>query len=638
MIVSQNLSLKKAMKLIARHTVHILLILSCLALSRSARADDDYDMGTPTLKEIWVDPVNGFDIAGRGTTRALALKSVARAWALIPTNQPLINTGYRIWLAPGKYSPEDVPSIFQSVFGTADYPVIFQAADDTGAVIFPSIDVTTCQYFYMIGIHIIHATSGEGAYAINFRGCDHILLRHCEFIGFDSSSTDTAALGASFYQCQHIYLEHIELANTSGSAVDMYASQYGHIKNSRIHHYGSSGILLRGGTAYFSIEANTLFSGSGEGIKIYTPDTGRGLDNMVMPWVHYEAYDIKCFNNIIHHTQDAGFSCNGGYNILFAHNMLYQTGLNNSLIVLGQGRRARSVDIDIARERIDSGAWGTWYLYRSDSDAAPIPNKNIFIYNNIFYNTKDSATASSHFMISGPVTAIAFNAACPKPSLADENVKIRGNIIWNGTVKELGITPNSGCGSSNPSCNETQLYSDNLINSAKPAFVNAPLWDFHPTPSSIIFTVSKSYPIPDFSWTGLPPKPKEPVGNTSNVIPFDRDSNRRNPSLPIAGVFDISTSSVQDRANLPNDISLLQNFPNPAHTMTTIEFQLSKHAHVILEVYDMLGAKIAALISEELEAGNHSVKWNTSALVSGKYFYRIETENMTLTKQMTIVK
>lgn len=39
--------------------------------------------------------------------------------------------------------------------------------------------------------------------------------------------------------------------------------------------------------------------------------------------------------------------------------MIAKHTVSNSLIVLEQGRRARSVDIDIARERIDSGAWGT---------------------------------------------------------------------------------------------------------------------------------------------------------------------------------------------------------------------------------------------------------------------------------------
>ncbi len=624
------------MKSFAKHTVYLFFILSFFALTRSASADDDYDMGNPTLKEIWVDPVHGLDLANRGSTRALALKSVSKAWAQIP--QTLRNTGYIIWLAPGTYSPDDVPTIFQSVYGTADNPVIFQAADDTGAVILPSIDVSTCQYFYMIGIHIRHSSASQGAYAINFRACDHVLLRHCTFIGSDSSSSDTAYLGAGFYQCQHTYLEHVEFANISGSAIDLYASQYGHIKNSLIHNYGGSGILLRGGSAYFSIQENTIYSGAGGGITCYSPDTGRGLDNMVMPWVHYEVYDIKCFNNIIHHTHEAGFSCSGGYNVLFAHNTLFQTGLNNSLVILGLAKRARAIDIDIARERIDSGAWGTWYLDRADSDAAPIPNKNIFIYNNIFLNTPDSATASSQLTIAGPVSAIAFNASCPKPALADDNVKIRGNIIWNGKLKDLGINPSSGCGASNPSCNQTQLYSDNVINSAEPKFVNAAAGNFHPNRGSIIYTLANAFPIPDFSWTGLPPKPHEPQGNTSNSIPLDRDSNHRNPRLPIAGVFDITTSSVDGETNIQDDISLLQNFPNPAHTMVTIEFQLKNNAHVTLEVYDILGVKIATLIAERQGQGIHSTNWNISSLPSGKYFYRIETENATLTKQMTIVR
>jgi hypothetical protein len=623
------------MKTATKQTAYLLLCILSLCISRFAKAENDYDMGLTTTKEIWVDPVNGKDAPLRGTTRALAVKTVGFAMAFIPSGAELKNTGFIIMLAPGTYSVDNVPALFQSLWGTAEFPVIFQAADDTGVVIFPSVDVTICRYFYMIGIHL---TASQRDYVANFRACDHILLRNCTFTGSDSTVVDTAEFGTKFYQCQHVYLEQCSIARPSGNAVDMYSNQYGHIRNCRIDHYGANAILLRGGTGYFTVEENTIHDGGG-GITLSSVDTTRGLDNMVMPWVHYDAYDVKCFNNIIHHTLEAGFSCSGGYNVLFAHNTLYETGYTNSLVILGLARRARSVDKDLCQQFMDSGAWGTWYLDRADSDAAPIPNKNIFIYNNIFANTGDSVTASSQFTIAGPLTAAAFNAACPRPAQADDNVKIRGNIMWNGGAhKELGITASSGCGTTNPSCNQTQLYRDNLINSAEPKFVNAAAGNFHPKPGSIIYTIAKTFPIPDFAWTGLPPKPQEPPGNTSNSIPTDRDSLARNPNNPVAGVFVISTSSVNGQEESPDDISLLQNFPNPAHGMTTIEFKLSDRARTKLDIYDILGAKIASLVSSAVDAGDHRIEWNTSAIPAGKYFYRLETENMTLTKQMTVVR
>ena len=358
---------------------------------------------------------------------------------------------------------------------------------------------------------------------------------------------------------------------------------------------------------------------------------------MFMPWVHYEVYDVKCFNNIFHHISDAGFSCNGGYNILFAHNTLYQTGLNSSLVSLGLARRARSVDKDLCREYIDSGAWGTWYLDRSDSDGAPIPNKNIFVYNNIFSNSIDSATSGGHFSVGGALSATAFNAVCPRPAYTDDNVQFKGNIIWNGNSdKSLGLIPGAGCGPENPTCNQTQLFGDNTINVAEPEFVGASFADFHPKPAGTIFTIAKPVPIPAFSWTGLPPRPSEPAGNISNSILVDRDSNKRNPNQPISGAFIISTSSVSQ--NVSEDVSLLQNYPNPVHDVTTIFFHLRSRSEVTLEIYDILGGKISSLIKATLDEGDHSALWNVSGIQSGKYFYRLATGHETMTKQMTIVK
>ncbi len=622
--------------MISTRVVYIALSILSVFASRSARADDNYDIGTPTLRDIWVDPAHGTDGPSRGSTRALALKTVRYAWAFLPQNQTLTNTGYRILIAPGSFSPDDVPSQFQSVWGTADFPVIIQASDDSGSVIFPSVDVAVCYYFYMIGIRV---TASQSSYVSTFRSCDHLLLRSCQFFASDSTTADTAVYGASIYQCQHTYIERCELARPTGDAVNIFASQYGHIKQSYLHNFGGNGVFLSAGTAYFSIEENTIRYAGGGGIVCSTHDTSNGLDNMVMPWVHYDTYDVKSFNNIIDHTLSAGFSCCGGYNILFAHNTLYQTGLNNSLITLNLARRACSIDKQTCQQRLDSGAWGTVYYDFADSDSAPIPNKNIFIYNNIFSNTADSATASSHFSIAGPVTKIAVNAACPKPAYADDNLEIKGNIIWNGKPdKDLGITASSGCGPNNPSCNQIQLGTDNLINAAEPDFINAASGDFHPTPGSVVFTIAKTFPIPDFSWSGLPPSPQEPIGNTSNSIPFDRDSNRRDLSKPVSGAFIISISSVSTEINTQSEISLLQNYPNPSHGKTTISFNLRDRAPVTLEIYDLLGEKISSLISQTLDKGDHSIDWNMTKLQSGKYFCRLQAGSMTVTKQLTVIK
>jgi len=629
-----------------KHGIYSALIFLSFFGFRAARADGDYNIGNPQLQQIWVDPVNGKDAPNRGSVRSLALQSVQVALANIPQNQPLNNTGFVIMLVPGVYPPDKVPPEFLSVLGTADYPVIMQAADDTGTVYLPSMDVTACKYFYMIGIHVVHTSGSGGSYGISFRGCDHILVRNCVVVGADSTSSDTALTGIIFDVCQNVYVEkseisiveRIPLISPSGNAIDFYAAQYGHVKQCVIHDFGGNGVLVRGGSAYLTVEENIVRYGGLGGIRLGIRDTLHGLDDMTLPWVHYDCYDVKCFNNVIHHTADAALTCGGGYNILFAFNTMYETGLQSSLIVLNQTRRSRAIDKPTAQDYMDSGAWGTWYLDRGDdSDSAPIPNKNIFIYNNIFANPDDSATSGPHFSIAGPYTTPSFNAACPRPALADDNVQIRGNIIWNGTPqKPLGINGSSGCQLGNPNCNESQINIDNTINLTQVFFIDTANAVFRPQAASIVFTTTKVFKIPDFSWSGLPPSPVEPQGTTSNAVSLDIDSNVRKANAPIAGAYTISTSSVEP--NALNEITTLENYPNPLNSETTIAFHLQNRSYVKLEIYNLLGEKTSSLLSATLDEGDHSLSWNANSVEAGTYFCRLSAGSEVMTKRMTVVK
>ncbi|MEI8135333.1 MAG: right-handed parallel beta-helix repeat-containing protein [bacterium] len=634
------------MKCTTAQTLVFALLSLMIVNVRLVRADDDYDMGSPILKEVWVDPVHGLDIPGRGATRAKAYRTVKSAWASIPANVELTNNGFVIMLAPGKYyDPDNVPSELQSVWGTSENPVIFQAADDTSSVDFPAIDITTCRYLYFLGINFAHTSGSFGDYVAKFRKCDHVLLRNCKFLGADSLSSDTATSGIVVYQCPNFYVEKSEVSfiggsdiiKPSGNAIDVFASQYGHIKQSSIHDFASNGVVLRGGSAYYTIEENTLYYGGGSAVSLSIHDTLSGIDNMVIPWVHYNSYDVKCYNNIIHHTLGAGFYCGGGFNILFAFNTLYQTGLRSSLLYLTQARRGRAVDPDIAQEYLDSGAWGTTYRdLGDDSSSAPIPNKNIFIYNNIFVNTSDSTTLHPHLFISGPYMTPSVNAQCPRPALADENLQIRGNIISNGSPqKQLGLNSSSGCRESNPTCFEVELRTDNLINAAEQTFVGADFGNFRPEKGSTVFTIGKAVKIPNFDWTSIPTSDHiEPAGNDTNAIPMDLDSNKRKIDQPIAGAYVISTSSVAGEAiqNLE-----LKCFPNPTNDEAFTLFHLNERSRVSVELFNSLGEKIEGGFISTLDAGDHEFTFHLKTQESGIYFCRISTPGIVQTKRIILI-
>ncbi|MBN8570417.1 MAG: T9SS type A sorting domain-containing protein, partial [Ignavibacteria bacterium] len=88
-----------------------------------------------------------------------------------------------------------------------------------------------------------------------------------------------------------------------------------------------------------------------------------------------------------------------------------------------------------------------------------------------------------------------------------------------------------------------------------------------------------------------------------------------------------SVSIQQISTTFPDKFYLSQNYPNPFNPVTNIEFSLPKNSFVKLKVFDLLGREIANLVNEILSAGSYKYDFNASALPSGIYFYKLETEN-----------
>lgn len=88
----------------------------------------------------------------------------------------------------------------------------------------------------------------------------------------------------------------------------------------------------------------------------------------------------------------------------------------------------------------------------------------------------------------------------------------------------------------------------------------------------------------------------------------------------------------------PLSPQLAQNFPNPFNPTTVIEFGLSENTDVTLEVYNVLGQKVATVFSGPLTTGWHSKSFNAAGLSSGVYLYRLRTQSSNITRKMLLVK
>ncbi len=89
---------------------------------------------------------------------------------------------------------------------------------------------------------------------------------------------------------------------------------------------------------------------------------------------------------------------------------------------------------------------------------------------------------------------------------------------------------------------------------------------------------------------------------------------------------------------VPYKFNLTQNYPNPFNPTTVISYQLSTLSHVELEVYNVLGEKVAELVNKEQTAGAYKVTFNASNLATGIYFYELQAGNYTSVKKMILLK
>jgi hypothetical protein len=87
-------------------------------------------------------------------------------------------------------------------------------------------------------------------------------------------------------------------------------------------------------------------------------------------------------------------------------------------------------------------------------------------------------------------------------------------------------------------------------------------------------------------------------------------------SYSFSDVVEVNISS-------PIKFALDQNYPNPFNPSTSIQFSLPVDANVAIGVYNLVGEKVADVVSGDFSAGKHKISFNASSLTSGVYFYRI---------------
>ena len=403
------------------------------------------------LISLWVNPTSGSDSAS-GASADQALRSVSEAWRRVPVSTTLTQ-GYRILLQPGTYPAALLPNYMEYRWGTSHAPVIIQAAQGPGtARLTGDLNVFDTRHLYLIDLEIDR--SGD---TFHCEQCSYVLIRTSRLWG-GTGAHETVKVN----QSDHIYIEDSDIGGADDNAIDFVAVHVGHIRGNKIHDATDWCAYAKGGSSAITVDSNEIYDCGTGG---FTAGQGTGFEFMQAPWLQYEASGIAVTNNVIHDTQGAGLGVNGGYNIVLAYNTLYRVGSRSHAVEFVHGSRGCDGDTATCAAHRRAGGWGT-----ADEGGQYIPNKHVTFANNLVYNPAPYATAWQHFAVAGRTTPPAGSGA-PSPAEADDDLRIFGNVIWNGTT-EMPLGFGEGCADVNPTCSESQVLAGNAVNTLEPRLVN----------------------------------------------------------------------------------------------------------------------------------------------------------------------
>jgi hypothetical protein len=97
-------------------------------------------------------------------------------------------------------------------------------------------------------------------------------------------------------------------------------------------------------------------------------------------------------------------------------------------------------------------------------------------------------------------------------------------------------------------------------------------------------------------------------------------------------------TDVKEIVSVPIEFSLNQNYPNPFNPATKIMYSVPKDGNLRLEVYNVIGQKVAELVNEYVKAGKYDINFDGSNFTSGVYLYKMELNGRNEIKKMILLK
>ncbi len=132
-----------------------------------------------------------------------------------------------------------------------------------------------------------------------------------------------------------------------------------------------------------------------------------------------------------------------------------------------------------------------------------------------------------------------------------------------------------------------------------------------------------------FRWT-----PEVEFIDTAYV--FHSDTTIENPlQLILHGTIE---TSAREHGSAALGIQLSEPWPNPFNSATSLDLDLPYATHATVEVFDLLGRKVATLTDQQLDAGLHPIRWQPADLATGQFIIRANISGRLLQRNVILLK
>lgn len=126
--------------------------------------------------------------------------------------------------------------------------------------------------------------------------------------------------------------------------------------------------------------------------------------------------------------------------------------------------------------------------------------------------------------------------------------------------------------------------------------------------------------------------------NNTEVYDFVNDSGYNGSRFSLTFTNSVATQTEGENNVEELSFKLNQNYPNPFNPTTTIPLNLNKPAHVRVTIFDSLGRLVDILYKGQLASGKYEWQWDASERSGGIYYYRVQTNEHSVTKPMVLLK